>query len=136
MRRFTTKPRLLVRWAAVTEGKKSLGAGGAALLGWSLLAAINQALIATLTLPAPLGARALHRAYDAGQLLAVGVASFAAVELSERGLARFPRVAGALWSRALLLTAVAFAVSMLTVEEDVTNAAARHGVPVWVAMLA
>jgi hypothetical protein len=120
----------------VTEGRKSLGPGGAALVGWSILAAVNQALIAALTLPLPLGARALHRAYDAGQLLAVGVASLAAVELSSRLFARFPRLERARWARGVLLATVTFGVSMLTVEDDVTNAAARYGVPVWLAMLA
>lgn len=120
----------------MTEGRKTLGLGSAALVGWSVLAAVNQALIAALAVPAPLGERALHRVYDAGQLLAVGVASLAAVELSKKGFARLPRLDRALWPRGLLLATVSFAVSMLTVEDDVTNAAARHDVPVWLAMVA
>ncbi len=105
-------------------------------MGWSVLALLNQALIAVLTLPAPLGERVLHRLYDAGQLLAVGVMSLAAAELSKRGFARFARLDRALWPRGLGLGAVSFVVSMLTVEDDVTNAAGRYKVPVGLAMVA
>jgi hypothetical protein len=112
-----------------------MGPGGAKLVGWSVLAAINQLLISVRPVPVPLDARLLHHAYDAGQLLFVGVVSFAAVELARRVLARFPRLDGARWPRALGVAVACFAVSMLTVKDDVTNAAARHGVPLWLAMV-
>ena len=72
----------------------------------------------------------------AGQLLAVGIASFAAVELSKWAFSRWPRLDRGLLARGLLLAVLTFAILMATVEDDVTNAAGRHGIPVWLAMLA
>ena len=113
-----------------------MGPSGAQLVGWSVLAAVNQLLLLTQPLPAPLGARLLHHAYDAGQLVLVGVLSFGAVELGQRMLGRFSRIEGARWASALAVALACFAVTMLTVEDDVTNAAGRHDVPVWLAMVA
>jgi hypothetical protein len=96
---------------------------------------VNQALLAIESPEGPFATRALHHAYDAGQLLAAGVASLGAVKLGRRLAARSPRWARARSVPALALGGAAFVVSMFTVENDVTNAAARHGVPVWLAML-
>lgn len=69
------------------------GAAGGQLAGWALVAAVNAVVIAVTPLPrAGAGPRVLHHAYDAGQLLALGVLSAAAVMLWQRVRA---------WSRAL-----------------------------------
>jgi hypothetical protein len=113
-----------------------MGPGGAQLVAWTVLAVVNQLLLVTRPLSAPFGARLLHHAYDAGQLVMVGIASFGAVELGRRVLRRFPRIEGVHWVSALGVALACFVVTMLTVENDVTNVAGRHGVPVWLAMFA
>lgn len=61
------------------------GAAGGQLAGWALVAAVNAVFIAVTPLPRTgAGIRALHHAYDAGQLLALGVLSAAAVMLWQR----------------------------------------------------
>ncbi|HEX6276549.1 MAG TPA: sulfatase [Polyangiaceae bacterium] len=115
-------------------GGKRVGPAGAALVAWLALALLNQVLIAASAAGAPLGTLLLHRLFDAGQLVAAGVASFAGVELGRRALARFPRLEGSRVVRAAALGTVVFAVSLATVENDVTNAAGRYGVPVWLAV--
>lgn len=69
-----------------------LDAARAALAGWALLGAVNAAMIAiTLRVPrSGLGTRALHHAYDAGQLLALGVLSAAGVLLWQRFVSTTP----------------------------------------------
>jgi hypothetical protein len=116
------------------HGSKRIGSGAAALAGWLVLAALNQLLVTTNDAPAPLGTRAVHRLYDAGQLVLAGVASFGAVELARRVFARYPRFDRA-WAHALALGFAAFVVSLLTLENDVTNAAGRYAVPVGLALL-
>jgi hypothetical protein len=117
----------------VVYGGKTLGPGGALLVAWLVLAAVNQVLIAVNAAEAPLGTRLLHRSYDAGQLVALGVASFGLVALGRRILARYRREASLL-VRAAALGVVVLAVSFATLENDVANAAGRYGVPVWLAI--
>lgn len=120
----------------MAQGRKRIGPGGAALAGWLVLALVNQLLIGVNDAPAPLATRALHRAYDAGQLVFAGIASYGGVELARRVFARLPRFAGAPWVRALSLALVVFVVFALASGDDVTNAAGRYGVPVGVAVFA
>ncbi len=109
------------------------GAARGQIIGWAALAAFSAAVI-ELRLPMPLGGarvRALHHAYDAGQMLAAGLASAAAVEAWRRWAPR---------RRGLGLAALAAAslgIGALAVSEDVEIAAAKLPGPTlpWQALL-
>lgn len=98
------------------------------LLGWCLLAIVNQTLIVALLPPVALQVRITHAAYDGGQLVALGLLSFAAVKLVHAALARAPERFRrfAPWRNAVLLALAVFAVAMLIVHDDVANFAERH----------
>ncbi|MCC6551870.1 MAG: hypothetical protein IT372_02460, partial [Polyangiaceae bacterium] len=109
------------------------GAARGQIIGWAALAAFSAAVI-ELRLPMPLGGarvRALHHAYDAGQMLAAGLASAAAVEAwrrwapRRRGLGLAALSAASLW------------IGALAVSEDVEIAAAKLPGPTlpWQALL-
>lgn len=117
------------------EAKQAIEPGVAKLVGFTTLALVNQALAFTIVDRAELGARLLHRAFDAGQLLALGVASYAASRLTALVLRRTGRSVPSLFTRALLLALAAAVVAALVLPEDLTNAAGRYGVSV-VAMVA
>lgn len=116
------------------ESNAALSPGGAKLAGFAALALVNQGLAFTLTDRADTAGRLLHRAIDAGQLLSLGVVSLALSELSGRALARAGRAPSSLLARAGLLALGVAAVAVLVLPDDVTNAAGRYGVPVWVAV--
>jgi hypothetical protein len=107
--------------------------GSAKLIGFLTLALVNQGLAFTLADRSELGARLLHRAIDAGQLIALGAVSWLASAVTERLLAR-AGVAATLRVRALLLALGVAVVSALVLPEDLTNAAGRYGLPVWLAV--
>jgi hypothetical protein len=96
-----------------------------------MLALVNQGLLFRHSEPAPLSVRLAHRAFDAGQLLTAGFASWALFELVERFAVRrgSPRVVR--WARPLVVGGVVFIVSLLVVSPDVTNVAARYHLPLW-----
>jgi hypothetical protein len=100
-----------------------------------MLAVINQLLLLERGGFGPAGARLLHHAYDAGQLLAAGLASLALVVLADRLAARFGVSSQRRWPRALALGLACFAVSLLIVGSDLANAARRHGFPLWLAVV-
>lgn len=103
--------------------------GEAKLMGFLSLAVVNQALAFTLVDRSELGSRLLHRATDAGQLLALGLASLALSALSARVLGRLGR-APTLRVRALLLALGVALVAALALPDDLTNAAGRWGIAV------
>jgi hypothetical protein len=88
-------------------------------------------LITTVRGQASLGARLQHHAVDAGQLLAAGFVVWGVTAMTERAAARLLVASQARWPRALVLGVLGFAVALLLVPPDVTNAAARYGKPVW-----
>jgi hypothetical protein len=105
----------------------------AQLFAWCALGAINQVLILTLAQP-PAGwlARSLYHLYDAGNFIALGCVSFAAVRGTRWVSSKRPIAAArSAWFSAGLLAAVVFAVSMLTVEQDISNFAETHFRPQW-----
>ncbi|MBN2194809.1 MAG: sulfatase-like hydrolase/transferase [Polyangiaceae bacterium] len=102
-----------------------LDAGAAQLAAWCLLGLLNQILIIVRLPAASTDTRLLHHAYDAGQLLALGVLSLVFVRLAQLGLPRLPRAIAGRWARAALVGAAVFVVSMATVDEDVSNLASR-----------
>src|SRR5688572_22970740 len=106
-------------------GSRTLDAASAQLVAWCLVGVVNQGLILALAPPAPLGVQAMHHVYDFGQLVALGVLSFAAARLGELAATRLP--GGARLKLALLASTV-FAVSMLIVGDDLDNFARRRGV--------
>ncbi len=107
------------------DTRVELHAAAGQLVAWCLLALINQILVLVLAPAAPPLVRVLHHAYDFGQLVALGVLSFACVKLAERATARLaPSVAS--WLRIGLLAAAVFGVSILIVGEDLENFARRH----------
>jgi arylsulfatase A-like enzyme len=57
-----------------SDAAPTLSFAAAQVVAWSGLAAVNAAFIAVLESRSPLGTRALHHVFDAGQLIAVGVA--------------------------------------------------------------
>jgi hypothetical protein len=116
------------------ERSETIGPASAKLLGFSVLLVVNQVLAFTLVDRSKLGARLLHRAMDAGQLLALGLLSLLASELASWVLRRLGRPEASLRVRALLLALAVAVVSVLVLPEDVTNAAGRYGIPVWVAV--
>lgn len=91
------------------KGRRTLGAGPAHLIGWLMVAVV--AVIAIAALPrapgAPRMVRVAHLAYVVGQLLAVGLASYAIVELWRRWLGERRRWAyGAFGVLAVVIAAV------------------------------
>jgi hypothetical protein len=107
--------------------------GGAKLIGFLLLALVNQGLAFTLADRAELGVRMLHRGIDAGQLVALGVISWLTSVLVQRLFVRVG-VVDSLRVRALLLALGVASLSVPILPEDLTNAAGRYGVPVWLAV--
>ncbi len=110
----------------------------AQLYAWCALGALNQVLILGLAEPpAGLMPRLLYHLYDAGNFVALACVSFAAVRatrwlVNTRGIA----AARSAWFSAALLAIVVFAVSMLTVEPDISNFAETHSRPQWQVSLA
>jgi hypothetical protein len=113
------------------ERSETIRPSSAKLIGFLVLLLVNQALAFTLVDRSTLGSRLLHRAMDAGQLLALGLLSFLASEICLRVLRRFGRSTASLRVRALMLSLAVVVVSLLVLPEDVTNVAGRHGIPVW-----
>lgn len=110
-----------------------MGPGGAQLAGWLGIACVNQVLIAIKSSRAEIGVELLHRAYDFGQLTAVGVVSLLIVSAARTVIARAHlRGSFAVW-HVLGLGAATFLVSLFIVPPDVRNAAGRYGVPLWLA---
>jgi hypothetical protein len=105
------------------------------LLGFLVLGLVNQ-VVATVELPstARLATRALHHAYDLGQLLLLGVLSFAAVRLFELLATRLPLLQSAR-ARASLLAATVLGLGCLIAPDDVSNLALRLRTPAWLATL-
>jgi hypothetical protein len=112
------------------ERPSAIEPGVAKLVGFTTLALVNQALAFTIVDRADLSARLVHRAFDAGQLLALGVASYGASRLAALVLRRAGRSPSSLPARALLLALAVMVVAALVLPEDLTNAAGRYGVPV------
>jgi hypothetical protein len=113
------------------ERRETIGPRSAKLIGFLVLVLVNQGFAFTLADRATFAARLLHRALDAGQLLALGLLSLLASEFSSRVLRRFGRSEASLGLRALLLSLAVLLVSAFVLPEDVTNAAGRYGLPVW-----
>lgn len=128
-----TEPR--TRPSPAAAGTNRLSPGVAHLLGWAVVACVNQVLIARQALSLPATLRLAHHGYDLGQLLAAGLLSFALVELARHIAARRDISSGAIWPRAVMLGLACFAVCLLTVRPDIANAAFRYRVPVWLALL-
>lgn len=103
-----------------------LDAGAAQLIAWGVIALVNQPLLVARLPPAPVGTRLLHHAFDAGQLVAVGVLSLALVRLGRLGLSWVPGARWRGWASVGLLGIAGFVVAMATVGEDVSNLAARY----------
>jgi hypothetical protein len=112
------------------ERTSALEPSGAKLTGFLALALVNQALAFTIADRSELSTRLLHRAIDAGQLLALGLVSFFIAILAARVVRRLGRSPGSLRLRALLLAAGVAVVAVLALPEDLTNAAGRYGVPI------
>jgi hypothetical protein len=118
------------RLSPTVKPKQAVGPGGAKLVGFGALALVNQALAFTLADRAEPTVRLLHRVFDAGQLVALGLACFAGSELVALGLRRAGR-APTLVLRALATALGTALVAAFVLPEDVTNAAGRYGVPRW-----
>jgi hypothetical protein len=105
-----------------------LGAGTGQLLAWATLAVFNAIAIAT-QVPydrALIRQREVHHLYDAGHMLAIGLASAAVVALWSRlrlRPRRKPRAAALLDLAAL--TAAALVLGFLTLDDDLGNLADR-----------
>lgn len=97
--------------------------GAAHLAAWALVAAADAAvLVATPSRPVPpIAVRAWHHVYDAGQLLAIGLLSAAAVEAWARWGPR------ARWAGYAAANAVALVVGALVLPDDVIGAAEKLG---------
>ena len=120
-----------------TEPSKRLGAAPGQVLAWATFGVFNAITIA-IQVPyrrGYLGQRVSHHAHDAGQMLAIGLVSCAAVALWVRGAKRIapslkPCPAAALDLGAIAV--VALVVGSLTLREDLGNFADRliqgHGV--------
>lgn len=121
--------------AIATPKRPRADAGEAAFLGWAALAAVNQVLVAVGAPPGSVTARVLHHAYDAGQLLMLGLVSAAAVALVQPRVARLRTPRQRLLASALGTALVGFLVALGIVRQDVANAAARYGIPTWVAVV-
>ncbi len=120
-----------------TRAGQHLTPAAAQLLGWLALALLNQVLIVVALPSAPSGVRALHHAYDFGLLLVPGVASWLAVQTSERAAARLGRpLAERRFVQAALLAGAVLVVGLLTGSGDVSNLAERTGYPQWALTLA
>ncbi|MCC6552185.1 MAG: sulfatase [Polyangiaceae bacterium] len=86
------------------EGRAALGAADAQLVAWALLGAVNAAVIAATSEAPSARTRALHHLFDAGHLLAGGLAASAMVgawarapaPLRRRGLAALAALSAAL----------------------------------------
>lgn len=102
-----------------------LDAGAAQLVAWCALALVNQPMLVARLPPAPLGTRLLHHAFDAGQLIALGVLSLGLVRLARQALSWLPCGRWRGHFSAGLLGGVGFAVAMATIGEDVSNLAMR-----------
>src|SRR5262245_61797311 len=113
--------------------RRLLGAGAAQAVGWAALAVINQILLLAQPHSSSAALRFAHHAYDAGQLLAAGFVSWGLVELAARASRRLGVAPAARWPRAVALGLACLAVTLLVVKPDVSNAAARYKLPVWVA---
>lgn len=112
------------------EGPR-LNAEAAQLLAWVSVALLNQGFIAFLLPSVSAGRSLLHRAFDLGQLLALGALSWGFVRAARwvaerRGLLQ-PRP----WQEAALLAPVAFGIGLATASDDVSNLAERLDKPVW-----
>ena len=116
----------------------SIDPASAQWIAWCAVGVVNQALITVLA-EHPVGAlpRVLHHAYDAGNFIALGALSFAAVR-GVRWLVSSRRIAAAssIWFAPLLLALVVFGVSMATIEQDVANIAETNALPTWQVSLA
>jgi hypothetical protein len=114
------------------DQRRALDVGSAQLLAWAVLALLNQPLLALLLPPASAKVRALHHAYDAAQLVLLGVLSW--VVVGGYGLLRRRWRASWLsrwWARPVLVASAVLLVGLLTVADDVANLAARTDVPHW-----
>lgn len=112
-----------------------LSPGVAHLLGWAVVASVNQVLIARQGLSLPASLRLSHHAYDVGQLLAAGLLSFGLVELAHHLAARRGIPAIATWPRALVLGLACFAICLFTIRPDIANAAFRFRIPIRLALI-
>jgi len=114
----------------------TIDAGRAHLAAWSFLALINQVLI-SICLPKPLAnVGLLHRAYDAGQLLALGVLSWLGVRVVQLVLGRLPRWARfRAWIDAALLFAIVLTISLVFSAPDFENFVERKELEVWEAVV-
>jgi hypothetical protein len=112
--------------------RRALDVGSAQLLAWVALALLNQPLIALLLPPASAKVRALHHAYDAAQLVLLGVLSWAVVagygSLQRRWR---PAWLSRRWGRPALVASAVLLAGLLTAADDVANLAARTEVPHW-----
>jgi hypothetical protein len=120
----------------VSDSGGRIGPAGAKLVGFCALALENQVIVLLRGGGGRIGTRLLHHAYDAGQLVALGLFSFLGSLLAGRLIERVPRLGNTLLTRAGLLATAVFFVSLATVTDDVTNAAGRYGLPLTVAVLA
>jgi hypothetical protein len=106
--------------------QSTVDAANAQLLAWAALALLNQLLIVLLLPPVDAKTRALHQAYDFGQMLALGVVSWATV--TAFGLLRARLGFGWLarwWVRPVLVGLAVLGVGLLTGSDDVANLADR-----------
>lgn len=109
----------------------------AQLLAWAGLALLNQLLIVLLLPPAEAKTRALHHAYDFGQLLALGVVSWASVTAFRLLSARLGWVwLARWWVRPVLVALAVLGVGLLTGSDDVANLSDRLEQPQWLFTLA
>jgi hypothetical protein len=112
--------------------RRRIDIGAAQLLAWVVLALVNQPLIVLLLPAAGAKVRALHQLYDAGQLLLLGLLSWAAVRAVRVVEARWQPVwLAAPWSRSVLTGAAVQLVGLVIARNDVANLASRVEVPHW-----
>jgi hypothetical protein len=114
-----------------SEERRTLNAEAAQLLAWLAIALLNQVCIAFLLPPLALGRSLLHRAFDFGQLLALGALSWGFVRAmrwlgGKRGVTQATP-----WQEAGLLALVAFGAGLATTSGDVSNLAERFETPRW-----
>jgi Sulfatase len=110
---------------------RRLNTEAAQLVGWVVVALLNQACIAFLLPSASLGRSLLHRAFDFGQLLVLGLLSWGLVRTA-RWLGRRRGVRQAEpWQEAAALGAVVLAIGLATASDDVSKLAERLEAPRW-----
>ncbi len=119
------------------QGRETrVGAGPAQLLAWLVVALLNQAFIFVWLPPTAPSRSLLHRAFDFGQLGALGAMSWLVVHGAAWVSKRRGLVHGRPWQGAALLALLTFLLGLLIAGGDVSNLAGRLDAPRWLLVVA